>query len=71
MSHMNDIILNTSTAAQDRFWMLIVGSYLLMTFTDSLRGNGVFVVEAHGLIMNVYHGRKTYETNPHVVTPLM
>ena len=55
--HLNNIILNTNNTTEDRHWMLIMGFYLLITFSDSIQGNEGFMVEAYGLINNVPNGK--------------
>ena len=55
--HLNKIILNTNSTIEDRHWMVIMGFYLLITFSDSIQGNEGFMVEAYGLINNVPNGK--------------
>ena len=71
LAQLNSIIINAATASRGGRWMVMVGSCLLITFATSLQGNKGFIVEVHGLITNIPHGREVYEIFPHVVIPFM
>ena len=51
--------------------MIMVGYYLFITFDDYLQVNGIFMVEANGLITNVPPVIEADETNPHSVILLL
>ena len=48
-----------------------MGTYLIVYFLCSLRGNEGFMVELSGLIQHINDGKGQYEDNPHVVLPLL
>jgi len=52
-------------------WVVIVASYLLISFVLALRGNEGFMVEAGGLIDHKEHGTEPDEVTPYCVIPLL
>jgi len=49
----------------------MIGTYLVVSFVLSLRGNEGFMVEAGGLIHHLRHGTEDDEEIPYCVVPLL
>ena len=51
--------------------MLMVGSYLLITFYDYLQGNKVFIVDAYSLTTNIHYSKEVGKTHPSLLITLL
>ena len=70
LSNLNNEWNNSGTSSERKRWISLVGCYLLITFTCSLRGNEGFMMDLYGLISHIKDGRSDVVT-PHVVIPLL
>ena len=70
LDNLEEEIEEVETEEGRRRWCIMVGSFLLLGFVLSLRGNEGFMVEAHGLQSHRDCGRNEGEDS-HVVIPLL
>ena len=71
LNNLNSEWLDTSTTYSRRRWISVVGCYLVITFTCSLRGNEGFMMDFYGLRTHIKDGKSEHESTPHVVIPLL
>ena len=71
LKNLNNEWLNDATTNERRRWISVVGCYLIVCFTCSLRGNEGFMIDFLGLRTHIKDGKSADEKTPHVVIPLL
>ena len=70
MNNMEKEIRSQRTTLKRKRWLIIAGTYFIISFVCSLRGNKGFMIDAGSLIKYIVKG-KEHDDVPHVVIPLL
>jgi len=62
---------NESVPDNRKRWINMCGTFYLLGFVLSLRGNEGLMVEAHGLVSHLHYGLEEDEEHPYIVIPFL
>ena len=71
MRNLDTAFGDQSVSLDRKRWVVVVGTYLVVCFLFSLRGNDGFMVELGGVMKHIYDGKGDLEDHPHVVVSLL
>ena len=71
LTNLEEELDDVETLPTRRRWIQVLGTYLVICFACSLRGNEGFMVEFVSVIQHIYDGKGDHEEFPHLVIPLL
>eukprot|EP00957_Ditylum_brightwellii_P134150 10227559-Ditylum_brightwellii.AAC.1 len=71
LENINKDLSDCALKRERRRFLLVVGFYLVVCFTATLKGNEAFMVEPQGLIQHASRGTKEGKGLEHVAVPLL
>jgi hypothetical protein len=71
LKNLMEELKSEDTTVERKRWVIMVGTFLLLSFVLALRGNETFMIESGSLVRGLPNGNHHSEQHPHVVIPLL